>query len=158
MADPIWIIDGDNVTHARGGGGEYALLRERLSADVIDWAARVGVRAVVVLDGEGSDRTVGETLVCHSRKETADSVIERLAYRNAAGGEVTVVSNDTVVRHVSHRGGVHAMSAREFLDRLAAAPQTPRSGLNSRQRYQLSDAVDPVTRAALERIRRGQEP
>ncbi len=105
-----------------------------------------------------ADRTVGATLVCHSRKETADSVIERLAYRHAAGGEVTVVSNDTVVRHVSHRGGVHAMSAREFLDRLAAAPETPRGSTNSRQRYQLSDAVDPATREALERIRRGQQP
>ncbi len=158
MADPIWIIDGDNVTHARGGGGEYALLRERLSADVSDWAARLGVRAVVVLDGEGSDRTVGSTLVCHSRNETADSVIERLAYRHAAGGEVTVVSNDTVVRHVSHRGGVHAMSAREFLDRLAATPETPRGAPGSRQRYQLFDDVDSVTREALERIRRGQKP
>ena len=125
MADAIWIIDGDNVTHARGGGGEYALLRERLAADVTDWAARLGVRAVVVLDGEGNDRTVGATVISHSRGETADSVIERLAYRHAADSEVTVVSNDTVVRHVSQRGGVHAMSAREFLDRLAAAPEPP---------------------------------
>ena len=128
MADPFWIIDGDNVTHARGGGEEYTSLRERLVADVSDWAARAGVRAVVVLDGEGSDRSIGKTAVMHSRKETADSVIERLAYRNAAEGDVTVVSNDTVVRHVSHRGGVHATSAREFLDRLSAAPNRPVAG------------------------------
>ena len=155
MADAIWIVDGDNVTHARGGGGEYAGLRERLAADVTDWAARAGVRAIVVLDGEGSDRTVGQTLITHSRGETADSVIERLAYRHAADSEVTVVSNDAVVRHVSQRGGVHAMSAREFLDRLAATPETPRGDPQRRQRYQLSDAVDPATREALERIRRG---
>ncbi len=131
MAEPYWIIDGDNVTHARGGGGEYTALRERLVADVSDWAARAGVRAAVVLDGEGTDRSIGTTRLLHSRKETADSVIERLAYRNASEGDVTVVSNDTVVRHVSHRGGVHAMSAREFLDRLAAAPEASRGGPKS---------------------------
>jgi predicted RNA-binding protein with PIN domain len=156
VAESIWILDGDNVTHARGGGGEYALLRERLVADVADWAARAGVRAVVVLDGEGSDRAIAATRVQYSRRESADSVIERLAHRNSAEAEVTVVSSDTVVRHVSARGNVHAMSAREFIERLSSAPEPPRGESQRRQRYQLSDAVDPAVRAALERIRRGE--
>ena len=48
-------------------------------------------------------------------------MVERLAYREAGGREVVVVSSDTVVRHVAQRGGVQAMSAREFLDRVAAS-------------------------------------
>ncbi len=157
MADPLWIVDGDNVTHARGGGGEYATLRARLVADVTDWAARLGMRVVFVLDGEGTDATIGPLRVVYSRRETADSVIERLAHRSGGSPqqEVTVVSSDTVVRHVAAREHVHAMSAREFLDRISAPAEEPQTTSQRRVRYQISDSLDPATRAALERLRRG---
>jgi predicted RNA-binding protein with PIN domain len=158
MPDATYIIDGDNVAHAAGRGPDHERNREALVADVAGWAARNGVQAIVVLDGHGADRRIGACLVRYSRRETADTVIERLAYREAAGGEVTVVSSDTVVRHVSQRGAVQAMSAREFLDRVAAS--TPAAGTERsperRVRYQLGDAVDPAVRDALERIRRGE--
>jgi predicted RNA-binding protein with PIN domain len=158
MADPIFIIDGDNVAHARGPGSDYAASRERLIADVAGWAARSGVEAVVVLDGHGADRRISRTVVRFSRRESADTVVERLAYRQAAGREVVVVSSDTVVRHVAQRGGVQAMSAREFLDRVGTATpseSTERSP-ERRARFQLGDALDPAVRAALERLRRGE--
>jgi predicted RNA-binding protein with PIN domain len=158
MADPIFIIDGDNVTHARGPASDYERAREQLIADVASWASRAGVDAVVVLDGHGGDRRIGRTAVRHSRRETADTVVERLAYREAGEREVVVVSSDAVVRHVAHRSGVDAMSAREFADRLAAAASaepTERSP-GKRSRYQVGDALDPAVRAALERLRRGQ--
>ena len=158
MADPIFIIDGDNVTHARGPGSDYERAREQLIADVASWASRSGVDAVVVLDGHGGDRRIGRTAVRHSRRESADTIVERLAYREAGAREVVVVSSDTVVRHVAHRGGVDAMSAREFADRLAAA--TPREPSErspaKRGRYQVGDALDPDVREALERLRRGE--
>ena len=132
-------------------------MRERAGRRCVDRRRRrSGVRAVVVFDGQGSDRTVGRTRVRHSGEETADTVIERLAHRHAADAEVTVVSTDTVVRHVAQRGGVHAMSAREFLDRLAAAPEPPRGG-PSPARSATSFAMPSIraTREALERMRRG---
>ena len=51
---------------------------------------------------------------------------------------------------------VHAMSAREYVDRLAApaAPDAPPD--RGPQRFQLADTVDPEVRAALERLRRGE--
>jgi predicted RNA-binding protein with PIN domain len=71
---------------------------------------------------------------------------------------VTVVSSDTVLRHVAQRGGVQAMSAREYVDRLAAAPSDEAPSPSGRIRYKLADSVDPAVRAELERIRRGQKP
>jgi predicted RNA-binding protein with PIN domain len=155
MADGVYLIDGDNVAHARGSPGDHQLAREALIGDIAGWAARVGAAATVVLDGHGSDRSLGSTRVRYSRGESADTVLERLAYRQSAEEEVTVVSSDAVVRHVAQRGGVHAMSAREFLERLGSAPESSRAE-PPRMRHQLGDRLPPEVRAALERIRRGK--
>ncbi|MGN6377406.1 MAG: NYN domain-containing protein [Gaiellales bacterium] len=159
MADPVFIIDGDNVVHVRGRVTDHERSRDALVADVSGWATRAGIQAIVVLDGHGNDRRIGGCQVRYSRRETADTVIERLAYREADGREVTVVSSDTVVRHVSQRGAVNAMSTREFADRLSAS--APAGGTESspgrRVRYQLGDSLDPAVREALERLRRGRQ-
>jgi predicted RNA-binding protein with PIN domain len=158
MAEPVFIVDGDNVAHASGRGPDHERNRDALVADVAGWASRTGVQAVLVLDGHGADRRIGACQVRYSRRETADTVIERLAHRQPSGREVVVVSSDTVVRHVAQRGSVQAMSAREFLDRVAAAapPGGTERSPERRVRYQLGDAVDPAVRDALERIRRGE--
>ena len=81
---------------------------------------------MLVFDGHGRDSKLGATTVRYAGTETADTLIERLAHRSQHDREVTVVSSDTVLRHVAQRGGVHAMSAREYVDRLAApAPDAP---------------------------------
>ena len=92
--------------------------------DVAGFASESGIDVVLVFDGDGTGRQIGQVRVVYSGRETADTVIERLSHRSAsaAPGTVTVVSNDAVLRHVAQRGGVHAMSAREFLDRLGAGP------------------------------------
>jgi predicted RNA-binding protein with PIN domain len=158
MADDLYILDGDNVTHVRGAGPDYARAREQLVGDVAGFASEAGIDIVLVFDGEGRGRRLGRLRIVHSGRETADTVIERLAHRSAgdASGGVTVVSNDAVLRHVAQRGGVHAMSAREFLDRLGAAPAQRPAPPESRRRSTLADTLDPVVRAALERIRRGE--
>jgi len=157
MADPLYIVDGDNVMHARGRVDDHVRARGQLAADIAGWAARAGIQAVVVFDGQGGDSRIGSTQVTYSRRDSADTVIERMAYRHGGGREVTVVSSDRVVRHVAQRGGVHAMSAREFLDRLGAPPEpVSGGGPQPRPRRQIADVLDPATRAALERMRRGE--
>ena len=153
---PLWVIDGDNVAHVRGGSEEYERVRAELVAAVVDHAARSGAETVLVFDGHGRDNKLGATTVRYAGTETADTLIERLAHRSQHDREVTVVSSDTVLRHVAQRGGVHAMSAREYVDRLAApaAPDAPPAP--GPQRFQLADTVDPEVRAALERLRRGE--
>ena len=157
MAAELYIIDGDNVCHLRGGSDDYQRAREQLVAEVAGYMAQVGIDAFVVLDGHGRSRAVGRTQLTYSDRETADTVIERLAFRHAADREVTVVSSDTVLRHVAQRGGVQAMSAREFIDRLVSAPReridAPKT---SRDRRLLGDALAPEVREALERMRRGE--
>ena len=158
MADDLFILDGDNVAHVRGAGSDYPRAREQLVADVAGYASEAGIDVVLVFDGEGRGRQIGRVQVVHSGRETADTVIERLAHRRAgqASAGVTVVSNDSVLRHVAQRGGVHAMSAREFLDRLNAAPAQRPVLPESRGRTTLGDTLDPAVREALERLRRGE--
>jgi predicted RNA-binding protein with PIN domain len=158
VADDLFILDGDNVAHIRGAGSDYARAREQLVGDVAGFASETGIDVVLVFDGQGGGRRLGRMQVVYSGRETADTVIERLAHRRAdqAPGSVTVVSNDAVLRHVAQRGGVHAMSAREFLDRLQAAPAQRPAPPESRGRTKLGDTLDPSVREALERIRRGE--
>jgi len=158
MADELYILDGDNVAHARGAGSDYARAREELVGEVAGFASEAGIDIVLVFDGTGGGRRVGRLQVVYSGRETADTIIERLAHRRAgqAPGSVTVVSNDSVLRHVAQRGGVHAMSAREFLDRLGAAPAQRPVLPQSRARTTLGDTLDPAVRDALERLRRGE--
>jgi predicted RNA-binding protein with PIN domain len=157
VAAELYIIDGDNVCHLRGGSDDYQLAREQLVAEVAGYMAQLGIDAFVVLDGHGRNRAIGRTQLTHSGRETADTVIERLAFRHAADREVTVVSSDSVLRHVAQRGGVQAMSAREFIDRLVAAPRERIDAPQTvRDRRLLGDALNPEVRAALERMRRGE--
>ena len=153
---PLWVVDGDNVAHVRGGSEGYERVRAELVAAVIDHAARSGTDTVLVFDGHGTGRTIGRAVIRYAGGETADTVIERLAHRHQDDRDVTVISSDTVLRHVAQRGPVHAMSAREYVDRLAAAPPPQSRGNEARQRFQLGDSVDPAVRDALERMRRGE--
>jgi predicted RNA-binding protein with PIN domain len=157
VADELYILDGDNVVHVRGAGSDYVRAREQLVADVAGFASEAGIDVILVFDGEGGGRRIGRVRVVHSGRETADTVIERLAHRSASATSagVTVVSNDSVLRHVAQRGGVHAMSSREFLDRLRAAPAQRPAPPEARGRTTVGDALDPAVREALERLRRG---
>jgi len=153
----LWIVDGDNVAHVRGGADDYEQVRAGLAAAVVDHAARAGITVVLVFDGHGRDSTIGTTRVRFAGSETADTVIERLAHRSQHGHEVTVISSDTVLRHVAQRGGVQAMSAREYVDRLGAAPSMDApSARPARQRFTVAESVDDAVREALERMRRGR--
>jgi predicted RNA-binding protein with PIN domain len=156
VAAELYVIDGDNVCHLRGAGDDYQRARELLVGEIAGYMAQVGIDAVVVLDGHGSDRQIGRTRVTHSGRETADTVIERLAHRHHTDREVTVVSSDSVLRHVAQRSGVNVMSAREFSDRLTAAPRERFQPEPAARRRLLGDLLDPEVRAALERMRRGE--
>jgi predicted RNA-binding protein with PIN domain len=153
----LWIVDGDNVAHVRGGADDYEQVRAGLVTAAVDHAARSGISVVLVFDGHGRETAVGTTRIRFAGSETADTVIERLAHRSQHDHDVTVISSDTVLRHVAQRGGVQAMSAREYVDRLGAAPSAEApSTPAARQRFTVAESVDDAVRDALERLRRGQ--
>lgn len=157
MADPLWIVDGDNAAHKlTPGAADHLKSRDTLVAQVAGYAAQAGIDVVLVFDGAGDDRSVGRTSVRYAGSVSADTVIERLAGQAGEGREVTVVSSDNVLRHVAARGGVEVMHAGELLSRLSSGAPGDRPSGAPRQRFQLADSLDPSVREALERLRRGQ--
>lgn len=155
MADPLWIVDGDNAAHRLvPGAADHRQSRDRLVAQVAGYAAQAGIEVVVVFDGAGDSRSVGRTSVRYAGSVSADTVIERLAAQAQEGREVTVISSDNVLRHVAARGGVQVMHAGELLSRVSAGAPGDGPKTAPRQRFQLADSLDPKVREALERLRR----
>lgn len=143
MADPtLYLFDGYNLLHA----GEFRD-RNELVDRLADYVALRGARGVVVFDGVGRDRTVGPLEVRFA--EHADTLIERIAAESRQSERVCLVSSDVAVRGTSGQE-VQKRSSRGFLADMGR-PQhealTP---------SRVEDRLDAETRAALERLRRGQ--
>jgi len=144
VADPtLYLFDGHNLLHA-GGFADQRELRDTLAS----WVAAQGARGVLVFDGAGRDETRGPLEVRFA--PNADAVIERLASENRSRERVCVVSTDGTVRATAGRL-VQTRTSQTFLRELA--PVEHAEG----KRSELGDRVDPATRDALERLRRGEE-
>jgi predicted RNA-binding protein with PIN domain len=142
VGDPtLYLFDGHNIMHA-GGFSDLRELRDTLAS----WVATQGARGVLVFDGKGRDETRGSLDVRFV--ENADSLIERLASENRARERVCVVSTDSTVRATAGRM-VQTRTSQAFVG--ALRPIEHAEG----KRSALADRLDPTTRAALERLRRG---
>ena len=143
MAEPtLYLFDGYNLLHA----GDYADTRE-LRDTLASFVALRGARGVLVFDGHGADETLGPLEVRYA--EHADTLLERLAAEHRATEEVCLVSSDAAVRGTSGLR-VQKRSSATFVADMEAV-------VHSEERPQhLADRLDDTTRAALERLRRGQ--
>lgn len=143
MPDPtLYLFDGYNLLHA-GGYEDPRELRDTLASFV----ALKGARGVLVFDGVGTDETHGPLEVRFVKH--ADTLLERLAAEHRDRERVVLVSSDVAVRGTSGQE-VQKLSSQTFLGDLEEAvhrEERPR---------QLADRLDPETRAALERLRRGE--
>jgi uncharacterized protein len=175
----VLIVDGYNTVHAwpslrtvlTSHGLEEA--RRRLVAALAEFAATNRVEVTVVFDaprvtGRAPTEEVvdGVQVRFTGGHDTADHVIERLAYlatRSGPATDVVVATSDRLQRDMVRAMGVTTMDARtlEAEVRAAAESTTQRSTAmrdrahNARRvEHQLSDEV----RAQLERMRRGQSP
>jgi predicted RNA-binding protein with PIN domain len=143
MAEPtLYIFDGHNLLHASG----FADPRE-LRDTLASFVAMRGARGVLVFDGVGQDEVRGPLEVRFAKH--ADALIERLATEHRAGESVCVVSSDSAVRATAGRQ-VQSLTSQTFLRDLE--PVEHAEDKPSR----IADRLDPETRAALERLRRGQ--
>jgi predicted RNA-binding protein with PIN domain len=144
VSDPtLYLFDGYNILHA-GGFRNQADLIDRLA----DFVAVHGARGVVVFDGSGDERTLGRLEVRYAAH--ADALLERLAAEHRATEEVCLVSSDSTLRGTAGRA-VEQRSSSRFLSEL----EQPRHGQSAASR--VGDRVDDETRAALERLRRGEK-
>jgi uncharacterized protein len=138
-ADVNWLVDGYNVIRRSPElAGREAESLEAGRTALCRWlseAARAsGDRFTVVFDGAraggATSGAAGVAVVFSSARETADSVLARMA---AQGG--AVVSNDREVQRAAARAGAIAVAADPFLSRLEAARRASRAAASS--------AVDP---------------
>ena len=143
MAEPtLYLFDGYNLLHA-GPFDEPRELVDRLASFV----ALRGARGVVVFDGVGEERTHGPLEVRYAAN--ADALLERLAAEHRSTEVVCLVSSDASVRGTSGQE-VQKRSSQTFLgdlEQVAHSEERPR---------QVRDRLDPETREALERMRRGE--
>jgi predicted RNA-binding protein with PIN domain len=173
----VLIVDGYNTVHAwpslRSALHSHGLeeARRRLIAALSAYAATEQVRVTVVFDApRGAGRQATEEVIdgvavrFSGGHDSADHVIERLAYLATRGGpaeDVVVATSDRLQRDMVRAMGVTTMDARtlEAEVRAAASGTAERStrlrdqAHNARRiEHHLSDEV----RARLERIRRGE--
>ncbi len=139
----LYLFDGYNLLHA-GGYADPRELRDTLASFV----ALKGARGVLVFDGVGTDETYGPLEVRFVKH--ADTLLERLAAEHRDREHVVLVSSDFAVRGTSGQE-VQKLSSKTFLGDLEQAVH-----VEERPR-QLGDRLDPKTREALERMRRGEE-
>jgi predicted RNA-binding protein with PIN domain len=141
----LYLFDGYNLLNA----GEFRG-RDDLVDRLAGFVALKGARGVVVFDGAGDDVTFGALEVRFA--ERADPLLERLAAEHRDGERVLLVSSDRDLRTTAGHD-VRRRASRAFAAELAAAaPSRPAD--EQRGRARIEDALDPQTRARLERWRR----
>jgi predicted RNA-binding protein with PIN domain len=143
VPDPtLYLFDGFNLLHASG----FEDPRE-LTDKLASFVAERGARGVLVFDGSGEDLSYGPLEVRFA--EHADTLLERLAAEHRGSDAVCIVSSDSVIRGVSGQE-VRTVSSQRFLADAEAASHSEERPLR------LGDRLDERTRAALERLRRGE--
>jgi predicted RNA-binding protein with PIN domain len=143
VPDPtLYLFDGYNLLHA----GAFADARELVDR-LADFVAVRGARGVVVFDGAGTDADLGPLAVRFA--PDADTLLERLAAEHRDSEHVCLISSDAAVRGTSGQE-VRKLTSRTFVRDLERVEhQEPAA-------FRVGERLDDSTRAALERLRRGQ--
>ena len=143
MTEPtLYLFDGYNLLHA----GSFHD-REQLVDRLADFVAMKGARGVVVFDGRGDERDVGRLEVRYAPH--ADALLERIAAEHRLVERVCLVSSDAAVRGTAGQE-VQKRSSRGFLADFEPAHHEETTA------SRVGDRIDDDTRAALERLRRGE--
>jgi len=168
------IVDGYNAIHSWSGlrdivNSDLALARASLVHLMSEYSAREGVSVTVVFDahfrkGHPELEVVDGVTVCFGTElQSADHVIERLAYeatRDGPAPDVIVVTGDRLQATLVTAMGVSTMSVQSLQeDVLRATTESSRAqqGKGEVSRFRrVEDTIDPETRARLERMRRGE--
>jgi predicted RNA-binding protein with PIN domain len=143
VAEPtLYLFDGYNLLHA-GAYEDPRALRDALASFV----ALKGARGVLVFDGHGADEVHGPLEVRFA--EHADTLLERLAAEHRSREHVVVVSSDAAIRETAGQQ-TQKLSSQTFLGDLEQVVH------REERMRQVRDQLEPETREALERLRRGE--
>lgn len=163
----VLLVDGYNVTYRLYPDllVDLGHAREQLIADLAEYAAVEHYRVVLVFDSHsvpGQAQTTvlpeGITLIYTAKGETADTCIERLAYRLVRQGErVFVVTSDQAEQIIALGTGAYRISGTEFGSRLqqvkAKLRKQMQQNLNDK-RQELASRLQSDIAMQLDRLRR----
>ena len=142
-------IDAYNVIHAiedlrKALDKSLDSARDQLAERVVSIHDAEGVHTVLILDSSSEALTVDHPLgkktfefVYAPARLSADGVIERLLTRVSEPGNITVASNDAMVRESARVSGAIAISANDLMDWICACER--RLIRDSERRRRLND-------------------
>ena len=169
----LLIVDGYNVINARkeAYSGTLADARDRLLAELMDYAGYSGQQIILVFDAWMSDRQArtteqyGPVEVVYTQKgETADHYIERVCDEHAreveyGRTEIRVATSDGTEQTIVLGRGAIRLSSRELMyemNEMRARGKTGSASAASSRRNPIGDHLPPSVRAKLEQMRRGK--
>lgn len=170
---PLWIVDGYNVLFAWPALRETAqesleFARDQLTDQLSQWGAYTGREVVLVFDAqhrEGPARVEeypSLQVIFTRREETADTVIEKMAYTlRGSGREVFVTTSDRAEQMMALLYDAARVSARELVEMLQKDLRTLREQQKRDQdhpgkRHLLENHLAPHVRQRFDAMRRGQ--
>jgi predicted RNA-binding protein with PIN domain len=133
MARNFLLVDAHNVIFARPDlAGLHrrngAAARARLTGILERYQDATGIRVVAVFDGGSQARTASEVqsvagiqTIYPSSAQTADAIIERLVAKYATLHQLTVATNDSLVRTAAAAAGALVIDVDTLFDDIARA-------------------------------------
>lgn len=171
MIKQYTIIDGYNVIGQSAHLKEIAAAsleeaRIQLLLEIANYNARITDEVIVVFDAydvtthEHEEVFHGLRVIYSREKETADALIERLVYDMYEKHITTikVVTSDLSEQHTIFGSGALRIPSREFINNLREEEANVAKDMqrmdSSKPRTRIE--IDPVTKARLEQLRRGE--
>lgn len=163
MIAPILIVDGYNIIGAWDDLKELkktdlGSARDQLIATLAGYRSWCWERIIVVFDGRsfGWEEVDGVEVVFTGNRETADTLIERLAAGLASYTRVEVATSDFAEFRAASAVGAGVLSAKTLKERLAEKRDSYIRLNNSskNQGLMLNDVLNKAVLETLERLRR----
>jgi uncharacterized protein len=166
------IVDGYNLMHADDElealmRQDLEAARERLLSELEEYCAREERTAEVVFDAAGrggpatSEQRASLLKVTYTAEgQSADSYIEKLAYREPEGsrGKALLITGDYDQQKIASGAGLLRMSSREFVLEMRRSHEEATEALRERggrpHRGTLAARLPEDVKAALERLRK----
>jgi uncharacterized protein len=140
------VVDGHSVIFAWEGlrslhSKDQALARETLARDLQHYQDYTGERVVLVFDGRshssgnrGPSTEINIQVVYSNSSQTADDLIERLAFLHASNNDMTVVTADNLERQTVISFGATCIDPSMLRERIDQAARSMASDLSRNRR------------------------
>lgn len=163
MPDALYIIDGYNLL--RNLSPYREILKEsleesraRLLEDLINFRATTGRNITIVFDGVHGKTAVpqeSELLGVHvwfsGKGQTADSLVEKLAFEKSGGTRVVVVTSDLEQQRAVFRDGVYRQTPSHFISELLEEKERFGEEADSTRMF-LEDRLEERVKEELDRL------